>query len=265
MRPPFPGMDPWLEDRAIWPDVHNRLISAMAESIAPRIAPRYYTRLEQRIIELSRSELALVGVVDLAIITDQPPRLARRPQPAGTSVLEVDVPVSHPVRETYLKVYLAGEDRVVTIAEVLSPTNKQSKRGRRVYERKRGRTFESLTNFVEVDLLRAGVPMPVLGPAIESDYRILVSRGLDRPSAQLYPFTIRDPIPPFPVPLLPGDDEPEIDLGSILHGIYDRSRLDLGLKYGKPPKPPLDPEDAAWATDRLSDWRAEQGLAQGTG
>jgi hypothetical protein len=26
MRPPFPGMDPWLEHPALWPDVHNRLI-----------------------------------------------------------------------------------------------------------------------------------------------------------------------------------------------------------------------------------------------
>ena len=30
MRPPFPGMDPWLEHPAIWPDVHNRLITAIA-------------------------------------------------------------------------------------------------------------------------------------------------------------------------------------------------------------------------------------------
>ena len=36
MRPPFPGMDPWLEHPAIWPDVHNRLIAAIADELTPR-------------------------------------------------------------------------------------------------------------------------------------------------------------------------------------------------------------------------------------
>ncbi len=25
MRPPFPGMDPWLESLGLWPNVHNSL------------------------------------------------------------------------------------------------------------------------------------------------------------------------------------------------------------------------------------------------
>jgi hypothetical protein len=31
MRSPFPGMDPYLEHPSLWPDVHNRLIVAIAE------------------------------------------------------------------------------------------------------------------------------------------------------------------------------------------------------------------------------------------
>ena len=54
MRPPFPGMDPWLEHPAIWPDVHNRLITAIADDLTPRLAPRYFVGIEQRVYLLCR-------------------------------------------------------------------------------------------------------------------------------------------------------------------------------------------------------------------
>ena len=49
MNTPFPGMDPWLEHPILWPDVHNRLIAALADVIAPLIAPRYFVRMERRV------------------------------------------------------------------------------------------------------------------------------------------------------------------------------------------------------------------------
>ena len=48
MESPFPGMDPWLEHPALWPDVHNRLLVAISDAIVPLIAPRYYVALEHR-------------------------------------------------------------------------------------------------------------------------------------------------------------------------------------------------------------------------
>ena len=39
MRPPFPGMDPWLEHPAIWPQVHNSLIAAIRDELTRRVAP----------------------------------------------------------------------------------------------------------------------------------------------------------------------------------------------------------------------------------
>lgn len=32
---PFPGMNPYLEDRALWPDVYHRLISVISEFLSP--------------------------------------------------------------------------------------------------------------------------------------------------------------------------------------------------------------------------------------
>ncbi len=87
-------------------------------------------------------------------------------------------------------------------------------------------------------------------PSVESDYRILVSRGASRPRAKLYAFGVRQPIPA--IPLLRRDPEPSLDLNAVLHALYERARFDLRLDYTKPPSPPLEEEDAAWARDIIS-------------
>jgi hypothetical protein len=50
--------------------------------------------------------------------------------------------------------------------------------------------------------------------------------------------------PPFHIPLLPGDEEPLLDLGQVLHNLYDRARFDLRLYYEKPAVPPIKEFDA---------------------
>ena len=54
MRPPFPGMDPWLESPTLWPDVHNSLITSIRDALAPRLAPRYFVGVESRTTSADR-------------------------------------------------------------------------------------------------------------------------------------------------------------------------------------------------------------------
>ena len=255
MRSPFfPRMDPYLEHPALWPDVHYRLIAALADVLSPMLAPRYYVGLGCRVYRLNPDELKLVGIPDIAVTPSREPQ----PRPRGalpladTDVLEVEVPVRVEAREYFLEVHEVGVGELVTSVEMLSPTNKQWGNGRREYEAKRAAVFDSLTNLVEIDLLRAGEPMPVIGKAVRSDYRFLVSRGSQRPRAQQYAFNLRQPIPQFPLPLLPGDVEPLVDLGAILHSLYERARFDLRLDYTRPPVPPLSGPDADWARELLA-------------
>ena len=162
--------------------------------------------------------------------------------------MEVELPMAEEVRESYLEVHEVGTGVLVTLIELLSPVNKLWGPGRQKYERKRSRVLASMTGLVEIDLLRAGPPMPYgYGPQPMSDYRILVSRGQRRPRAQLVTFGVRNAIPVVPLPLLPGDAEPPMDLGAIQNALYDRAGYDLRLDYGKPPVPPLSEEDSAWA------------------
>lgn len=246
MKTPFPGMDPYLEHPALWQDVHNRLIAALADAIAPMVAPRYYVALERRTYLLKPDDIVFIGRPDIALVTQAQPVVAPT-APMYDGVLEVDVPMTDKVGEDYLEIHEVRTGKLVTLVEVLSPANKLDKAGREQYEAKRAQGLLTRTNLVEIDLLRAGEPMAVVGRAARSDYRILISRGHQRPRAQLYFFRLRQPIPQFPLPLLPGEAEPLVDLNSVLHALYTRARFDLRLDYAQPPVPPLSPEDADWA------------------
>jgi hypothetical protein len=252
MQSPFPGMDPYLEHPALWPDVHNRLIAALADDLSERVAPQYYVGLERRTYLLKADDLVFVGRPDLAVApASDAPLLTSQPVTTPTLVLEVDVPMQEEVSENFLEIHEVKTGKLITIVELLSPVNKLHKQGREDYERKRGYVFRSWTSLVEIDLLRAGEPMPVIGTPVKSDYRILVSRGTQRPRAALMAFTLRQPIPPFRLPLLPGDAEPEVALNRILHDLYRRARFDLRLDYTQPPIPPLAEADTLWAHELL--------------
>lgn len=252
MTTPFPGMDPYLEHPSLWPDVHDSLIAAIRDALTPLVAPKYYVGLERRAYLLDVEEDVFVGRPDVSLATAGPVT-EQQPQQTGGSagVVTVDVPVSEEVDENYLEIRDVRSGVLVTVIDLLSPANKLHTDGRRQYEEKRREILRTRTNLIEIDLMRAGESMPVIGPAVRSDYRILVSRGRERPRAHLHTFSLRDPIPSIPIPLLPEDDEPTLDLNHVVHELYSRARFDLRLDYTAEPEPPLDEEDAAWADEVL--------------
>ena len=249
MPSPFPGMDPWLERPDLWPDVHNSLIAAIRDVLAPRLRPRYVVTIEERVFVEDQQGLSFVGRPDIAVVAKGHVAGSGIAHSAS-AVVEVEVPVADRARETYLEVRGAQEGEVVTVIEVLSPSNKRKGEGRRVYLEKRTDTFASLTSLVEIDLLRTGESMPVVRGRPASDYSILVSRSWARPRADLLPFSVRDEIPSLPVPLRRAEEEPPLGLGAILHALYDRAGYDLRIDYARPPDPPLREDDAVWAQER---------------
>jgi hypothetical protein len=72
-------------------------------------------------------------------------------------------------------------------------------------------------------------------------------RGWERPRAHLYAFALQDSIPAVPIPLERGDDEPLLDLNTLIHRLYDQAVYNLRIDYRQPATPPLDEADAAWA------------------
>src|SRR5438874_6888770 len=49
MPTPFPGMDPYLEDPAVWPGLHDSLIVYTRDALQPLILPRYYVEIRERV------------------------------------------------------------------------------------------------------------------------------------------------------------------------------------------------------------------------
>lgn len=258
MPSPFPGMDPYLEQPSLWPDVHLELIRAIRATLAPQVAPRYYVVVEERTYVVAVEPRTYVGRPDVATIdlSRIPPGApAGGPRSAGEpAVLERPIPVELPmpdrVRQRYLEVRDTTTHELVTTIEVLSPVNKRAGEGREQYERKRRQVLGSLTSLVEIDLLRAWEPM-LMNPIPSSHYRLLVSRGWERPEAQLYPFNLNEPIPEIPIPLRLDEKEPTLGLGQALAKVYDEVRYDLRIDYTAEPEPPLDRASAGWAHELL--------------
>jgi hypothetical protein len=246
-------MDPYLERRDRWPAVHTRLIVAIADALGPQVRPHYRVDIELRTyIALVTSE-SLAGIPDVLVMS-APHEAGRSMAPGsalGMAPQVVEVPMPEELHERFLVVREVATQEVVTVLEVLSLANKLTHEGREAYEDKRKIVFGSKTNLVEIDLLRAGQPLPPFQPG-HSAYRILISPAPMRPRAMAYMLRVRDPLPTIPIPLQPTDPEPTLPLNQLLHDLYDRASYDLAIDYSQPPVPPLHDDDAAWAQHLLS-------------
>ena len=273
MPSPFPGMDPYLEAPSIWPDFHHALASEIRTRLNLAMPSPYYARLEMR---------QEVGIVD----DDQPPRMRiipdvsvvrrdRPSDPGGTAVVErsgrsvsesIDVtfetdPVSHHFVE--IRDPSRGH-RLVTLIEILSPSNKRNGPDRVAYGRKQAEILQSDASLVEIDLLRDGRRVsPHLGldqflasirPA--TAYVVLVNSAWRRGELglgyQVYPIGLREILPCVGIPLRAEQPVVPLDLQLLFDRIYDGGPYRRGaVDYTIPPEPPLTVDDAAWVEATL--------------
>lgn len=261
MPSPFPGMNPYLENSELWTEVHHRLITAIADAIESNLSPQYRVAIEKRIYLCEPDKSELVGIPDVTITSQKKPKndtFLIATLPAQTEAIEVTITVPEEVREGYLEIRDVINESVVTVIEVLSPTNKRAGIGREQYIQKRQEVLASPTHLIEIDLLRSGKPMQIIEEVPKTDYRILIALGNRRPNAYLYGFSIRQEIPSFSIPLRRGEAEPLVNLQSLLIGVYNRARFDLAIDYNLEPIPSLKEEDKIWTDTLLK----EQGLRQ---
>ncbi len=247
---PFPGMNPYLEHPEFWAEVHHLLIGLIAESLNPQLLPKYRVAIEKRVYQMNGEDALFVGIPDATV---ERSRTATNVNPTNVAVatpsaspITVTLPMLMEFREGYLEVRETATKEVVTVIEVLSPTNKRPGKGRDTYEQKRQEVLSSRTHLVEIDLLRGGNPMAFFGSGIQGYYRILVSRSDRRPRADLYVFNLPDVIPLFPLPLHSEDVEPVVDLQALLSYVYDRAGYDVAIDYRRDLVPPLSEVEANW-------------------
>lgn len=258
MPSPLPGMNPYLESPELWSEFHSRTIVAIADALDDLLNRQYRVAVEKRVYLSQEDEQLLIGIPDVAIMSPQSQEVSplQSLTTSTTAIVEpltIELPALEEVQERYLEIREGTTGHVITVLELLSPKNKRTGEGRDAYLHKRQQVLASATHLVEIDLLRAGEPMPMKGlkrwqslSLKEFPYRILISRSPQRPQAQLYGFGLHQPIPAIPIPLQPTEPEPFLDLQPLLHRIYDRARFELAIDYHTPPKPALSAEDWYW-------------------
>lgn len=116
--------------------------------------------------------------------------------------------------------------------------------------------LQTRTHLLEIDLLRRGRRILLLGEPPPASYYVYLSRVQHRPFTQIWPVSLREPLPAVPVPLLHPDPDVPLDLQAAVRACFDLVGYERLLDYSGPPPPPeLDEEDAAWVAETLGAMR----------
>src|SRR5688572_12965302 len=143
MPSPFPGMNPYLEQDDAWQDFHDRFIPAISDALTPQVSPHFIVKIEAHLyIHEPAGDLRIrAGSADVGIA--RPGRSDAAAPDRGTSTLPATGRLVLPGVEFEKQTYLEVRDRhnrdLVTVIEVLSPSNKRPGGDREQYLAKRGR------------------------------------------------------------------------------------------------------------------------------
>lgn len=238
MPSPFPGMDPFIE-LTEWAEFHVQMIVEFQRLLSPIVRPKYVARTERRVYLEHLPEEQSQYQPDVQIFKTEPPRTGLI---AGSSsaTLEIEpklyaIPVPREEREAFLEIRTVESNDVVTVIELLSPSNKRrGSDGFRSYYAKREELLRSSVNLVEVDLLRLGVkPLTVDPLQPTTDYCALIHRANRKAQAEVYEWTLRNPLPKIRIPLADGDPDVLLPLQPAFTTVYDFNAYELTLKYAE--------------------------------
>jgi hypothetical protein len=257
MPSPFPGMDPYLEHPVLWEGLHARLVVAIANRLQPLLDPRYVATVEERVyIEGPQRRIPDVWIQKTR---DAESAIAvAEAHSTGAVIVEVEPLEVHESRIEIVDAY--NDMKLVTLIELLSPTNKLPGPGFDSYQQKQQEMLERDCHLVEIDLLRRGdhvlaVPEWKLAELRNHNYLACVSRWPKRHRYELYPMPLREPLAEVSIPLADPDPDVVLSLQDVLTQVYDEGRYQRRIRYNDPCEPPLDPTDQEWADAVLCDLR----------
>ncbi len=219
----FPGMDPFLEEESVWPLFHHHLILSLYQLLLPGLVDRYRARVGQRHYT---TEQALF-----------------------TSIIHEE----H--QEDFIEIRQRGDGRLVTLLDVVSPTNRTTEDGRNAYLMTRREFRQQGANLVEIDLVLQGEP--TLDYSRENlpewDYAVTVTRTAHPDRHEIYTTTLQKRLPRFRLPLASDDRDTVVDLHSAFNRCYDQGDFATRIDYSKEAKTKLSEEQAHWLKSLLAE------------
>lgn len=256
MKSPFPGMDPYLEKH--WRDVHAGLIIYSRDQIQDQLPGGLRCRVEERVVLEMPEGPGRSMYPDLRVLEKRP---ENGPSPSrGSSVVVTEPLIVHVPDETFTETFLeiidaATGNKVITVIEFLSLSNKIPGEGQTQYNQKKTDLFQAAVSLVEIDLLRQGqrfypVELFKLPPSHRTHSQIVVRRGWRPDLREVYGATLREPLPTIKIPLRPEDADVLLELQFLIEKCYRNGRYE-DLDYSVAPVPPLEGSDIPWVDELL--------------
>ena len=222
MPSPFPGMDPYLEEEKLWPAFQHQLVSCLYQILLPGLIDRYRARVGQRHYA---TEQALFTSV----------------------VREEHV-------EEFIEIRQRSDGRLVTLVDLVSPTNKTTSCGRQAYLKKRNESKAAGTSLVEIDLVLQGQPMLDYSRdgLPDWDYAVTVTRSTKPERYEIYTATLQKRLPRFRLPLASDDRDTVMDLQFAFTQTYAKGRFHTQVDYQCEPATVLKEEHGQQLRDLLN-------------
>ncbi len=255
MKSPFPGMDPYVESH--WGDVHSRLVLYSCDQLQPQLPAPLVARVQERLVVVPVEEDERSIYPDVRVVEHVRKRqggVALEPEVAVTEPVVVEY--GEPATETFIHILdPKTKDRLVTVIEFLSRSNKFPGNGQDQYRQKQAELRAGRVSLVEIDLLRSGkrvlsLPVSRIPRKVRTTYQVCVRRGFRPNTFEVYPVPLRRRLPVLRIPLRPKDDDIHLDLQAVLDQAYRNGAYGATIDYRQPPDPPLAGDEAKWA-DRL--------------
>lgn len=266
-------MDPYLEDPALWPDFHDRFAEQVSAMLNGGLPPDYYAQLGVReevgihgggIVRRIIPDVAVTHTAETGSTGGSTAVLVAEPRVELDPVVALETPAD-PDQVSFIEIIdsRTGHE-VVTIIEILSPSNKQNGVDRIRYVRKRDEILASQTSLIEIDLLLGG-DRSIFDASVEAafaeiepapQYLAVIDRAWQRrPQKRLHiaPAWLDRLLPVIAVPLREGEPECTLDLQYAFQQTYERGPYRRGaVDYGKPASAPLPEKLRAWASERVA-------------
>ena len=152
---PFPGMNPFIEQDAFWHDFHLEFLPAIRARLVAQVRPKYIVMLDEHLYvqEVLTEPRRLVGHSDVSVASAK--RTRRKESVGAVGILDAPAQVHIPVQDRRRVPFLEVRDRLgrelITVVEMLSPSNKRAGADREQFVANREELLQSTAHFVEIN------------------------------------------------------------------------------------------------------------------
>ncbi|MFI5454677.1 MAG: DUF4058 family protein [Isosphaerales bacterium] len=254
MPSPFPGIDPFLEDQHYWEEFHSKFMNWTQDTLAEWVPDAYEVRIEERVSLTYEEDPDFKRTLQPNVAVLRQTGVGSAAVSAANALTLMPVSLSLPmyqleeVIEHRIEIRRRPDRFPVAVIELLSPSNKEPP-GDRLYSRKRLELIHQAVHLVELDFLIGGKRLAMEDELPAGDYYALVSRAEQRPRSDVYAWSIRDPLPTIPIPLLAPDPDIPLDLAAIFATVFQRGRYNRSIHYSAPLGLARGPADRTWAAE----------------